>query len=49
VLKTFNVTYNGGGVPVFHSMTNAPVEVDITLGFTETTIETRDDHPQVYI
>lgn len=43
VLKSFNATYNGGGVPVFHQQTNAPVEVDISLSFTETSIETRDD------
>lgn len=42
VLKSFNVTYNGGGVPVFHTG-GAPVEVDMQLTFSETTIETRDD------
>ena len=42
VLKSFNVSYNGGGVPVFFSSTNAPIEVAIQLGFTETFIETAD-------
>lgn len=42
VLKSFNVTYNGGGVPQFFASTHAPVEVDITLGFQEVHIETSE-------
>ena len=42
VLKSFNVSYNGQGVPQFFSKTQAPIEVDIALGFQEVHIETRD-------
>ena len=45
VLKSFNVTYNGGGVPQFYSNTNAPIEVEIQLGFQEVHIETSDAPP----
>jgi outer membrane lipoprotein SlyB len=41
VLKSFDVTYNGSGVPSF-SKDGAPMEVDISLGFQEINIETRD-------
>ena len=42
VLKSFNVTYNGGGVPQFFSKTQAPIEVEISMSFQETQIETRN-------
>lgn len=42
VLKSFNVSYNGQGVPQFYAHTQAPIEVDIQLGFQEVHIETRD-------
>ena len=42
VLKSFNVSYNGQGVPQFFSHTQAPIEVDIQLGFQEVHIETRE-------
>ena len=41
VLKSFNVSYNGQGVPQFYANTQAPIEVDIQLGFQEVHIETR--------
>ena len=41
VLKSFDVTYNGSGVPSF-SDNGAPMEIDISLGFQEINIETRD-------
>ena len=41
VLKSFNVSYNGQGVPQFFANTQAPIEVDISLGFQEVHIETR--------
>ncbi len=40
VLKSFNVSYNGQGVPQFYASTQAPIEVDIQLGFQEVHIET---------
>ena len=46
VLKSFNVSYNGQGVPQFFSGTQAPIEVDIQLGFQEVHIETRNDDLQ---
>ena len=42
VLKSFDVTYNGGGVPSF-SKDGAPMEIDISLGFQEVNIETRNN------
>jgi len=42
VLKSFDVTYNGGGVPSF-SKDGAPMEIDISLGFQEINIETRNN------
>lgn len=42
VLKSFNVSYNGQGVPQFFHATQAPIEVDIQLGFQEVHIETRE-------
>ena len=42
VLKSFNVTYNGSGVPSF-SADGAPMEIDISLGFQEVNIETRNN------
>lgn len=44
VLKSFNVTFNGSGVPSF-SKSGAPMEIDISMGFQETNIETRDTSP----
>ena len=41
VLKSFDVTYNGSGVPSF-SAGGAPMEIDISLGFQEVNIETRN-------
>ena len=41
VLKSFDVTYNGSGVPSF-SKDGAPMEIDISLGFQEVAIETRN-------
>ena len=41
VLKSFDVTYNGSGVPSF-SDDGAPMEIDISLGFQEVNIETRN-------
>ena len=41
VLKSFDVTYNGSGVPSF-SRDGAPMEIDISLGFQEVNIETRN-------
>jgi hypothetical protein len=41
VLKSFDVTYNGSGVPSY-SKDGAPMEIDISLGFQEINIETRD-------
>ena len=43
VLKSFQVNYNGEGMPIFFEDTGAPVVVDITLGFQETKIVTKDD------
>ena len=40
VLKSFNVSYNGQGVPQFYASTQAPIEVEISLGFQEVHIET---------
>ena len=42
VLKSFNVSYNGQGVPQFFHATQAPIEVDIQLGFQEVHIETKN-------
>ena len=44
VLKSFNVTFNGSGVPSF-SKSGAPMEIDISMGFQETNIETRSTEP----
>jgi hypothetical protein len=41
VLKSFDVTYNGGGVPSF-SKGGAPMEIDISMSFQEVNIETRN-------
>jgi len=41
VLKSFDVTYNGGGVPSF-SKDGAPMEIDISMSFQEVNIETRN-------
>lgn len=42
VLKSFSVSYNGEGLPLFFEQTGAPVSVEITLGFQETKIITKE-------
>lgn len=42
VLKTFSVNYNGENLPLFFEQTGAPVSVEITLGFQETKIITKE-------
>lgn len=42
VLKTFSVNYNGENMPLFFEQTGAPVSVELTLGFQETKIITKE-------
>ena len=42
VLKSLNVNYNGENLPLFFEQTGAPVSVEITLGFQETKIITKE-------
>jgi len=42
VLKNFSVNYNGENMPLFFEQTGAPVSVEITLGFQETKIITKE-------
>lgn len=46
VLKTFSVNYNGENLPLFFEQTGAPVSVEITLGFQETKIITKESTNQ---
>ena len=43
VLTSMNVTYNGSGVPSF-SEDGAPMEIDISLNFQETSLEISDQN-----
>jgi len=47
VLKTFNVNYNGENMPVFFEGSGAPVSVEISLGFQETTLLSKESFNKV--
>jgi len=42
VLKSFNVNYNGEGMPVWFEDTNAPVSITMSMSFQETKIITKE-------
>lgn len=42
VLNSFSVNYNGEGTPLFFEQTQAPVSIEMTLGFQETAIQTKE-------
>lgn len=42
ILRSFNVSYNGQGTPVFFKDGKAPVDIDIELGFEEVEIATKE-------
>lgn len=44
VLQSFNVNYNGEGIPLFFENTGAPVSITISLSFQETAIQTKESY-----